>query len=64
MGLLFAANVSDDDFAPTSGMGKGKGKSRAVAMYGILDSPESVGASFSTRVQWKRRRQPAVSGQS
>ena len=27
MGLLFAANASDDDFVPPSGMGKGKGKS-------------------------------------
>jgi hypothetical protein len=56
MGLLFAANASDDDFVPRSGLGKGKGKSRAVPMDGVVDSPESVGASSSTRVRRKRRR--------
>jgi hypothetical protein len=56
MGLLFAENTSDDDFVPPSGMGKGKGKSRAVTLDGVVDSPESVGASSSTRVQRKRRR--------
>jgi hypothetical protein len=56
MGLLFAENASDDDFVPPSGMGKGKGKSRAVTLDGVVDSPESVGASSSTRVQRKRRR--------
>jgi hypothetical protein len=55
MGLLFAENTSDDDFVPSSGMGKGKGKSRAIALDGVVHSPESVGASFSTRVQKKRR---------
>ena len=35
-------------------MGKGKGKSRAVALDGVVDSPESVGASSSTTVQRKR----------
>ena len=55
MGLLFAANASDDDFVPPSGMGKGKGKSRAVVMDSVVHSPESVGASSSTRVQRKRR---------
>src|ERR1700744_762418 len=55
MGLLFAANASDDDFVPSSGMGKGKGKSRAVVMDSVVNSPESVGASSSTRVQRKRR---------
>ena len=39
-------------------MGKGKGKSRAVPMDSVVDSPESVGASSSTRVQQKRRRKP------
>ena len=58
MGLLFAANTSDEDFVPPSVSGKGKGKSRAVAMDGVVDSPESVGASSSTRVQRKRRRKP------
>ncbi|KAN0136396.1 hypothetical protein V8E53_005764, partial [Lactarius tabidus] len=55
MGLLFAENTSDDDFVPSSGMGKGKGKSRAITLDGVVHSPESVGASFSTRVQKKRR---------
>ncbi|KAN0136413.1 hypothetical protein V8E53_005781 [Lactarius tabidus] len=39
-------------------MGKGKGKSRAVTLDGVVDSPESVGGSSSTRVQRKRRRKP------
>ncbi|KAN0136406.1 hypothetical protein V8E53_005774, partial [Lactarius tabidus] len=56
MGLLFAENTSDDDFVPPSGLGKGKGKSRAVTLDGVVDSPESVGGSSSTRVQRKRRR--------
>ena len=56
MGLLFAANACDEDFVPPSGIGKGKGKSRAVAMDGVLDAPEDVSASSSTRVQ--RKRQP------
>ena len=55
MGLLFAANVSDDVFVPPSGMGKGKGKSRAVAMDDVVDSSQSVGASSSTKIQRKRR---------
>ena len=58
MGLLFAANVSDDEFVSPSGMGKGRGKSRAVGINGVVDSPESVGASSSARVQRKRRRKP------
>ena len=58
MGLLFAANASDDNFVPPSGMGKGKGKSRAVAMDSVVNSPERVGASSSTRVQRKRRPKP------
>ena len=59
MGLLFATNGSDEEFVPPSGMGKGKGKSRAVPMDSVVDSPaESVGASSSTRVQRKRRRKP------
>ena len=58
MGLLFAANSSDGDFVPPSGMGKGNGKSRAVAMDSVVNSPESVGASSSTRVQRKRRPKP------
>ena len=49
MGLLFAANTSDDDFVPPSRTGKGKSKSRAVAMDSVVNSPESVGASSSTR---------------
>jgi hypothetical protein len=56
MGLLFAANTSDEDFVPPPGLGKGKGKSRAVPMDGVVDSPSSVGASSSTRVRRKRRR--------
>ena len=44
MDLLFAANGSDDDFVPPSGMGKSKGKSRAVAMDSVVNSPENVGA--------------------
>jgi hypothetical protein len=36
-------------------MGKGKGKSRAVTMDGVIDSLESVGTS-SMRVQWKQHR--------
>ena len=56
---LFAANGSDDDFVPPSGMGKGKGKSRAVPMDSVVDSPaDTVGASSSTRVQRKRCRKP------
>ena len=53
MGLLFAANGSDEDFVPpsVSGTGKSKSKSQAVDMDGVVDSPESVGASSSTRVQ-------------
>ena len=58
MGLLIATNGSDEEFVPPSGMGKGKGKSRAVAMDGVVDFPESVGASSSSRVQRKRRRKP------
>jgi hypothetical protein len=54
MGLLFAANASDDDFVPPSGLGKGKGKSRAVPMDGVVDSPSSVGASSSTRFRGRR----------
>jgi hypothetical protein len=37
-------------------LGKGKGKSCAVPTCGVVDSPSSVGASSSTRVQRKRRR--------
>ena len=39
MGLSFAATASDDDFVPPSGMGKGKGKSRAVVMDSVVNSP-------------------------
>ena len=52
---LFATNANDDDFIPSSGMGKGKCKSPMVAMDGVV---ESVRASSSTRVQRKRRRKP------
>ena len=55
MGLLFATNGSDEEFVPPSGMGS---KSRAVPMDGVVDSPESVGALSSTRVQRKRRCKP------
>ena len=55
MGLLFATNGSDKEFVPPSGMGS---KNRAVPMDGVVDSPESVGASSSTRVQRKRRCKP------
>ena len=58
MDLLFAANGSDDDFVPPSGMGKSKGKSRAVAMDSVVNSPENVGDSSSTRAQRKRRPNP------
>ena len=57
MGLLFAANTSDEDFVPPSGVGEGEGKSRAIAMDGVVDSP-NVGASSSTTIQRKRRRNP------
>jgi hypothetical protein len=56
MGLVFAANMSAEDFVPPSGLGKGKGKSRVVTLDGVVDSPESVGPPSSTRVQKKRRR--------
>ena len=58
MGLLFATNGSDEESLPPSGMGKGRSKSRAVPMDGIVDSSESVSASSSTKVQRKRRRKP------
>ena len=58
MDLLFAANTSDKDFVPPSGEGKGKDKSRAIAMDGVINSPKSVGASSSTRIQRKRWRNP------
>ena len=58
MGLLFAANTSDEDFVPTLVSGNVKGKSRAVAIDGVVDSPESVGAFSSTR-QRKRRPKPS-----
>ena len=58
MGLLFATNGSDEEFVPPSDMGKGKGKSRAVPMDGVVDSSEGVSTSSSTRVQRKRRRKP------
>jgi hypothetical protein len=54
MGLLFTASTSNDDRTPPSGLGKGKGKSRAAPVDSVVDSPESVGASPSTRVQRKR----------
>jgi hypothetical protein len=54
MGLLFAANTIDEDFVPRSGLSKGKDKSRAVPMDGVVDPPESAGAPSSTRVQRKR----------
>jgi hypothetical protein len=50
MGLLFAADTSDDDFVPPPGLGMGKDKSHAVLMDGVIDSPESVGASSSTNI--------------
>ena len=58
MNLLFAANTSDEDSVPLSGVGEDKGKSRAIAMDGVVDSPKSVGASSSTIIQRKRRRKP------
>ncbi|KAN0136386.1 hypothetical protein V8E53_005754 [Lactarius tabidus] len=43
---------------PPSGLGKGKSKSRAGPVDGVVDSLESDRASSSTRVQRKRRRKP------
>jgi hypothetical protein len=50
MGLLFAADTSDDDFVPPPRLGMGKDKSRAVPMDDVVDSPESVGTSSSTNI--------------
>ena len=54
--MRISPRAMEEDYMPPSGTGKGKGKSRAVVMYGVGDSPESIGASSSTRVQRKRRR--------
>ena len=56
MSLLFVVNGSDDDLRPPSGTGKGKGKSRAVAMDDVVDSPGEHRGFFKYEVQQKRRR--------
>ncbi|KAH9055280.1 hypothetical protein EDB87DRAFT_1338580 [Lactarius vividus] len=52
MGMLFE-NKSDDDFVPPSGLGKGKGKSRAVVVDGVVELSESVAAAAGSRMRRK-----------
>ena len=61
MSLLFAVNGSDDDLRPPSGTGKGKGKSRAVAMDDVVDSPGEHRGFFKYEGSTEEAPQPRLS---
>ncbi|KAH8999807.1 hypothetical protein EDB86DRAFT_610991 [Lactarius hatsudake] len=52
MGMLFE-NTRDDGCVPPSGLGKGKGKARAVIVDGVFESSESVATAAGSRMRRK-----------